>query len=590
MATDHPTYPNPTFAPIACVVDELCRSGLCHAITSPGSRNAPLALSLAADERVHCLSVIDERSAGFFALGIAKATNTPVAVTCTSGTAAANLLPAIVEAHESNVGLLVLTADRPPELREVGAGQAIDQIKLYGGYVKWFCEVGNHPPTRDSAIHYRSLACRAYQTAQSGPPGVVHLNFGLREPLAPVAHDQDPTLWQGRSDGSPWVQRPPTRSVISDQLASDIRTQLERSSRGVIVCGITENPCAAQVARLAEACGFVIFAEPTSGLRFGDHDRSKVIAHYDALLRATDFFERHRPDTVLRIGSSPTSKLVRQWISDAHQIVLDPSATWHEPTRQAHLMVGGDPAKVIDSVLDAFADQNPSPKTSCRHNKGWQSLWLEADRLARETLAGSDERLEPRTYLELARALPSGSMVWLSSSMPIRDADTFFDSEPTELCFLSNRGANGIDGVVSSALGAAATGRRLFLLTGELALLHDIGGLVTALRHGIELTIICINNGGGGIFDYLPVAAQADWSLYEKHLLTPTEIDLRTLADLFGLGFFRAARAQEVCDRIKEPGLIELRIDRDQSQAERSAIFQKLASATASLAETQQTG
>jgi 2-succinyl-5-enolpyruvyl-6-hydroxy-3-cyclohexene-1-carboxylate synthase len=211
-------------------------------------------------------------------------------------------------------------------------------------------------------------------------------------------------------------------------------------------------------------------------------------------------------------------------------------------------------------------------------------LWLQADRLARQTLEASDKGLEPRIYLELSRALAAGSIVWLSSSMPIRDADTFWGSDTAELRFLSNRGANGIDGVVSSALGAAATGQRLVLLTGELALLHDLGGLVTALRHGIELTIICINNGGGGIFDYLPVADHADFSLYENHLLTPTAIDLETLANLFGLRFARAHCASEVCDRVTEPGLIELCVDRDRSRSERAAIFDNLASATQVLA------
>lgn len=582
--TDQKNYPNPTFAPIASVVDELCRSGLSHAITSPGSRNAPLSLTLAADERVRCLSVIDERSAGFFALGIAKTTNTPVVVTCTSGTAAANLLPAIVEAHESNIPMLVLTADRPPELRGVGAGQAIDQLKLYGGYVKWFCEVGNHPATRDTAVHYRSLACRAYQTAQQDPPGVVHLNFGLREPLAPIAAQQDARIWRGRNDGSPWVRRSQTRSVIPAQLASDIRAKLEQAKRGVIVCGTTQEVPPAEVSRLADAYGLAIFAEPTSGLRCGSHDRSRVIAHYDAILRASDFFERHRPDTVVRIGSSPTSKLVRQWISDAFQIVLDPNATWQEPTRHAQLMVGGELSGVIDSVLDAFEPTRPVSRASYSEPESWLSLWLQADRLARQTLEASDKGLEPRIYLELSRALATGSIVWLSSSMPIRDADTFWGSDTAELRFLSNRGANGIDGVVSSALGAAATGQRLVLLTGELALLHDLGGLVTALRHGIELTIICINNGGGGIFDYLPVADHADFSLYENHLLTPTAIDLETLANLFGLRFARAHCASEVCDRVTEPGLIELCVDRDRSRSERAAIFDNLASATQVLA------
>src|SRR3954452_8474286 len=197
---------NSTFAPIQVFVDELVRSGMAHAVTCPGSRNAPIALTLAEHPGLTTTSVLDERSAGFVALGIAKATRRPVAITCTSGTAAANLFPAIVEAHEARVPLIVLTADRPPELREIGAGQAIDQIKLYGAFAKWFAEVGNHPASRDSAVHHRQLGCRAYATAATGRPGPVHLNWPLREPLAPRPEELDPADWEGRPDGQPWTR------------------------------------------------------------------------------------------------------------------------------------------------------------------------------------------------------------------------------------------------------------------------------------------------------------------------------------------------------------------------------------------------
>src|SRR5436305_6132141 len=197
---------NRTYAPLQAFVDELARCGMTHAVTSPGSRNAPLALSLAGDERIRAVSVLDERSAGFVALGMAKATGRPVAVTCTSGSAAANLLPAVVEAHEARVPLILMTADRPPELRETGAGQAIDQLKLYGSFAKWFVEVGNFTPGREAAVHHRALACRVWHTAAGGRPGVVHLNFPLREPLAPVREELDPADWDGRPDGGPWAQ------------------------------------------------------------------------------------------------------------------------------------------------------------------------------------------------------------------------------------------------------------------------------------------------------------------------------------------------------------------------------------------------
>src|SRR4051794_2473206 len=258
---------NRTFAPLQAFVDELRRCGLTHAVTSPGSRNAPLILTLAGEEGIEAVSVLDERAAGFMALGLAKASGRPVAVTCTSGTAAANLHPAVVEAYEARVPLIVLTADRPPELRDVGAGQAIDQLHLYGSAAKWFVEVGNQEPGREAAVHHRALACRAWWTAAGGRPGPVHLNFPLRDPLAPISEELDPEPWQGRDDGRPWVE---LREHSSAPDANDVQQLADRiaaTPRGAIVCGPSAESLAEPAARLASESGWPILAEPTSGLR-----------------------------------------------------------------------------------------------------------------------------------------------------------------------------------------------------------------------------------------------------------------------------------------------------------------------------------
>src|SRR3954452_4561860 len=251
---------NRTYAPLQAFVDELARCGMTHAVTSPGSRNAPLALSLAGDTRIRAVSVLDERSAGFFALGMAKATGRPVAVTCTSGSAAANLLPAVVEAHEARVPLIVMTADRPPELRDTGAGQAIDQLKQYGSSAKWVVEVGNHPAGRESAVHHRALACRAWHTAAGGRPGVVHLNFPLREPLAPVPEPVDGD-WEGRPDGGPWVQVYASSPAPSPALGDGMAARARAVPRGAIVCGSAGDAVAESVASLAAATGWPVLAD-----------------------------------------------------------------------------------------------------------------------------------------------------------------------------------------------------------------------------------------------------------------------------------------------------------------------------------------
>ena len=514
---------NRTYAPLQAFVEELYRCGMRHAVTSPGSRNAPLALTLAAQEGIEAVSVLDERAAGFAALGMAKASGRPVAVTCTSGTAAANLHPAVVEAHEARVPLIVLTADRPPELREVGAGQAIDQIKLYGTAAKWFVEVGTHDPGRATAVHHRALACRAYFTAAGDRPGPVHLNFPLREPLAPVAEELDPPAWAGRRDGRPWTD---VRAHGSAPHSDDVHAVAERIAaepRGLIVCGPTTEPIADPAAQLAAQAGWPLLAEPTSGLRCGDHDRSHVIAHYDLLLRIGEFAEANAPGLVLRVGDMPTSKPLRTFVAESSQVVVDPHGSWHEPTRKAELVLQAGAERTLAALAGAVEMRAEGRERAADEGGGWVQRWRAADAKAWAAIESSPEGFEGRVLATLEPELPDDAVVWVSSSMPIRDVEACFPQSSKRIRFLANRGANGIDGVVSSALGAAvATGLPTWVLIGELALQHDAGGLLAARRADVPLEIVCIDNGGGGIFDFLPVAEHADPSAYEAHIATPS--------------------------------------------------------------------
>ena len=520
---------NRTYAPVRAFVEELVRCGLRHAVTCPGSRNAPIALTLAAQEGLEAISVIDERCGGFVALGMAKASGLPVAVTCTSGTAAANLHPAVVEAWEARVPLLVLTADRPPELREVGAGQAIDQTRLYGSAAKWFVDVGTHEPSRATAIHHRALACRAYWTAAGGRPGPVHLNFPLREPLAPLVEELEPRDWDGRPDGRPWTRvRGQSRAPQADDV-QHLAARVATNPRGAIVCGPSSERIAEPAARLAARCGWPLLAEPTSGVRCGEHDRSHVVAHYDVLLSIEEFASAHRPGLVLRVGDMPTSKPLRAWLADAPQVVLDPDAAWHEPTRQAELILECAAAPALDALASALEMR------TVERDSQWLSSWRSADAQAPRALAAAPDLFEPKLLAALEPELPDGALVWVSSSMPIRDVESWFPQSPKDLLFLANRGANGIDGGVSSALGAAlASGRPTWLLTGEIALLHDVGGLLAARRAGVDLEVYCLDNGGGGIFDFLPVAEYADRGAYEEHIATPPGIDVEAIVGAAG--------------------------------------------------------
>ena len=548
---------NRSYAPLQAFVEELARCGMRHAVTSPGSRNAPLSLSLAAQDGIDCVSVVDERSAGFLALGMAKASGRPVAVTSTSGTAAVNLHPAVVEAYQARVPLVVLTADRPPELRDVGAGQAIDQLKLYGSAVTWFVEVGNIEPGREAAVHHRALACRAYWTAAGRRPGPVHLNFPLREPLAPVREELDAHEWQGRPDGRPWVEAAPDAGALPPAEVESLAERIGAAPRGAIVCGPTAEDVAEPVARLAAEAGWPVLAEPASGVRCGPHERSHVVAHYDVLLRSDRFARAHLPELVLRVGDTPTSKPLRAWLARSQQVVLDPHAAWHEPTRAAGLVLRAAAAPACQALAAALGGR------VVQRDPAWRDSWRSADAVVPPALAAAPDPFEPKIAAALEDVLPEAALLCVASSMPVRDVEAFFPASAKALRFLANRGASGIDGVVSSAAGAArASALPTWLLTGELALLHDLGGLLAARRAGVELTIVCLNNGGGGIFDFLPVAEHAEREAYEEHIATPTDVGLEAAAALAALEHRSAATPEELRRAASRPGLVEVRTDR----------------------------
>jgi 2-succinyl-5-enolpyruvyl-6-hydroxy-3-cyclohexene-1-carboxylate synthase len=532
-----------TYIQLRAFVDELVRCGMRGACTSPGSRSAPLALTLASEPRLRSYSHIDERCASFFALGLAKASRLPVAVTCTSGTAVAELLPAAIEAREARVPLLLLSADRPAELRENGAGQAIDQLKIFGDAAKWFFEVELREAGPEQLRWIRTLACRSYWTALEGRPGVVHLNFPLREPLineAPLPPDGS-----ARPDARPFVRRAPA-PPSSPQTLTELRELLAGARCGVVVAGRHErdSPLGQSAADFAAAVGWPLLADPLSGARRG----AAAIAHYDALLRDRGFTDGLAPELIIRVGDLPVSKPLRSWLAalcEVRQVALDPEGAWQDPASALSDSLALEPATALAELADAVPA--PAPEE-------WLERWLRADRLAAEAIRGvlSESPIsEPAVASELGVLLAEQSTLFVASSMPVRDIETFWpvrEDPPRVLC---NRGANGIDGTVSAAFGAAAVpgDGPVVLLIGDVALAHDIGGLLAAARLGLRLTIVLLENGGGGIFDFLPLAAagmalapdpsRPEQDIYTHHVATPTGLDFANAAALYGLAHER---------------------------------------------------
>ncbi len=524
---------------LRALVDEFVRCGMRHACTSPGSRNTPILLTLAREPRLRAWSHLDERCAGFFALGAAKASGRPVAVTCTSGTAAANLAPAVIEAHEAGVPLIVLTADRPAELREVGAGQTIDQLKLYGDAARWFCELDLADATPERLRWVRTLACRAYFAALDGRPGPVHLNVPLREPLVldvPLG-ELDPTHpGGGRADGAPWVR-------LDRTPATGGTPRRHEFARTVVVAGgldAADRSVGRRLAEVAARARVPLLADPLSGARRGE----AAIAHYDLFLRDPATAAALAPDAVWRIGELPTSKPLRAWLAglDVPQIAFGADDRWPDPdsrlTRRTVGRLGDLLARIEGDEIVADASD-------------WLERWRGADAAAAEAiawaLAGSpaSELSEPATAALLGRALPAEATLVVAASMPIRDVEAFIAVRPDPPRVLANRGANGIDGTVSAAFGVAAAGEGpVVLLIGDVALAHDIGGLLAARRAGLALTIVLLDNDGGGIFHFLPVAGEPD--AFEEHVATPHGLDFAHAAALYGCRYERAATGAEL--------------------------------------------
>ena len=571
------------------LVDELARAGVTDACLAPGSRSAPLALALAEHPGIAVHVHLDERSAAFFALGAAKRSGRPVVVLCTSGTAAANFHPAVLEADHARAPLLVLTADRPPELRGTGANQATDQLKLYGHAVRWFCEVGVPGDDPGAGRYWRSLASRAWAEATGPPAGPVHLNLAFADPLVPPTEGW-PRLGgapaPGRAGGEPWTAAPAGVRVAAPGDVAALAEAVRANPRGVLVAGWGPELDPAVVDAFAAASGWPVLADPLSGSRRGP----AAVSTYDGLVRAPRFAAAHRPTLAVRVGAAPTSKALTAWLDETiGQVVVDPDGGWLDPGRAATLRLTADPSALLAATATLLGAQGtPRGERPDGPGRPWLGAWLDAERAAREAMDGLlDEWAEPfegRVARDLVGWMPAGGTLVVGSSMPVRDVDAF--ARPREgPRFVANRGLSGIDGFVATTLGvAAATDEPVAGLCGDLTLLHDASSLLGAAGRPRGAVLVVCDNDGGGIFSFLP-QAELPGDLFEPLFGTPHGLDLAALAAAAKVPARVVEKAADLVPALDAAlaaggtGLVLVRSDRAANLARHRALAEAVAAA-----------
>lgn len=544
----------------AALVEGLAAAGVEHAVISPGARSTSLTLACMRHAAITCHIVIDERSAGFFALGLAKAEGKPVAVICTSGSAVANWHPAVVEADMARAPLVLLSADRPPELQDCGAHQSIDQTRLFGPSLRAYHFL---PPAEEDHSWLANFTARCVQQSLFPLPGPVQLNCAFREPLLAAPGDEPPLVTDSRKP----------RVVLPRQVppAYEMRALAERLSgrKGVIVCGCEAVP-PEPIVRLAAALNVPVLADPLSGLRFGSHDQSRLIVHYDVFLRG----KGPQPDWVMRFGGYPMAKPYTKWLGEfpaAERIVVSGDSRWPDPDRAADLMIHGD----VDLVADALAREVTHPAS-----EDWVESFRSLDRAAAALIA---KHAPPEAALgrSMIDSLPDGSLFFIGNSMSVRDFDAFSGTSKKSITMLANRGVAGIDGLSSTFLGATASGRytAAAALIGDMSFLHDVGGLACAGK--LNAVISVVDNGGGIIFRHQPSSTLPKHE-FDAAWFTEQHADLQAAAGVYGHGHLRVEAkgfSATFGEALAQPGtqVVQVEVDPEESVARHKALWAEAA-------------
>ncbi len=528
--------------------EELYRSGVRSVCLTPGSRNTPLTVAFTEHDGFRVHSLLDERSSAFFGLGRGAVSGRPAAVVTTSGTAAAECHPAVLEADRGRVPLLVLTADRPPELHDSGANQTVDQTGLFGSAVRWFWEAPEPEPYPRKLRALRTAICRAVETSRGSPPGPVHLNLPFRKPLEPTRvpgdvpedFERDNPLAADGRDPNPFVESRGGSTTLREDEPCSLARRLRETSRGLIHAGplppAFQTPSA--LVALGESTGFPILADPLSGLRFhGEEAGVPILGGYDAYLDGDGTFDLPEPELILRFGAPPTaSKTLTRYLerAEARQWIVDPGGGWPEGRFRAETVLRSDPVPLVRTLVEALDPPD---------DRDWSGPWEDGERrywnwIEERRGEQGDHLFEGFVWEPLLETLPEGTVLFVGNSLPVRDLLRYGRPRSRSYTVLANRGVSGIDGNLSTAVGAAAEGENpLFVVLGDLALYHDLNALLLPERLDVDTTVLVINNDGGGIFHRLPIRHYDP--PFTDYVRTPHGVNFRGAAEQFGLQYHR---------------------------------------------------
>lgn len=571
-------------------VHELVSAGVKCACISPGSRNTPLTLAFANSKNIKSYVLIDERSCAFFALGLAKSSNSPVALVSTSGTATAEFYPAIIEAYQQRVPLIVCTADRPPELLDVGANQTINQNNLYKNHIRWFIDLGLPEPTIRRLKHIKSTARRAVYESFLRSRGPVHLNFPFRKPFEPEFHTdkiEKDIIDFAKKNGDKkkiFVETEETKNVKDEKWFKEITSQILNIDKGLIIVGPENyNPHFAQnVTKLAAKLGYPILADGCSNIRFGKHDKKLIISNFDAFLRSESFANKIRPDFILHLGRTITSKALDTFLErcNAPRYMINDYGDWFDPSNKSLAALDCKPFLFCEKINDFLEGKNFQ-----RQQTDWLYTFLKADKISErikiQIVDNAKALNEPSITTEVLTLLPDDSQIMVSNSMPVRDFDYFASNSDKKLKIFNNRGASGIDGITSTALGIkAGNNKPTVLITGDLAFYYDVNGMLAASKYSLPLIIVLVNNNGGGIFEILPISNYG--KVFKDYFVTPHNLDFSHFVKAYNGNYKKVKTRDEFRSAFKNSikkknfTVIEIPTDAAKSLAQRKKFWNEI--------------